>query len=102
MSERPQGRLPSNTEVNPKEQIQAITAQDNNELAEPNSIPEKKVDEGKTEVPQEKPKSVIKEYQPRIPYPETIKRDDSEEQFGKFLKLLKKLHINLPLLEALF
>jgi len=45
---------------------------------------------------------VIKEYKPRIPYPEAIKRDDSEEQFGKFLKLLKKLHINLPLLEALF
>ncbi|KAA3483472.1 Retrovirus-related Pol polyprotein from transposon opus [Gossypium australe] len=40
------GRLPSNTEVNPKEQIQAITAHDSNKLAEPNSIPENKIDEG--------------------------------------------------------
>ncbi|KAA3483471.1 Transposon Ty3-I Gag-Pol polyprotein [Gossypium australe] len=87
MSERPQGRLPSNTKINPKEQIQAITAQDSKGLEEPNLMPENKVDE---------------EYQPRIPYPEAIKRDDSEEQLGKFLKLLKKLHINLPLLEALF
>ncbi|KAA3461627.1 Transposon Ty3-I Gag-Pol polyprotein [Gossypium australe] len=30
-----------------------------------------------------------------------MKRDDTEEQFGKFLKLSKKLHINLPLHEAL-
>ncbi|KAA3481965.1 DNA damage-inducible protein 1-like [Gossypium australe] len=40
-------------------------------------------------------------YKPRIPYPEALKRDDTEEQFGKFLKLLKKLHTNLPFLKAL-
>ncbi|KAA3460524.1 retrotransposon gag protein [Gossypium australe] len=102
MSERPQGRLPSNTEINPKEQIQAITAHDSIGLDEPNSIQGNGVEEGNVEVTQEKPKLVIKEYQPHIPYPKAMKRDDTEEQFSKFLKLLKKLHINLPLLEALF
>ncbi|KAA3456599.1 Transposon Ty3-I Gag-Pol polyprotein [Gossypium australe] len=94
ISKRPQGRLPSNTKINPKEQTQAITTQDSIGLDEPNSIQENRVT-------QEKPKSIIKKYQPRIPYLEAMKRHDTEEQFGKFLKLLKKLHINLPLLEAL-
>ncbi|KAA3483462.1 Transposon Ty3-I Gag-Pol polyprotein [Gossypium australe] len=72
ISERPQGRLPSNIKTNPREQVHAITAQD-----------------------------IVKEYTPRIPYPQAITKDDREGQFGKFLKLLKKLHINLPFLEAL-
>ncbi|KAA3465698.1 reverse transcriptase [Gossypium australe] len=86
MSEQPQGRLPSNTKINPKEQNQAITDQDNKGLDEPN----KEVDEGKIEVTQEKPKLVIKEYQPRIPYPEAMKRDDSEEQFDARLEEIFK------------
>ena len=34
-------------------------------------------------------------------YPSVTRKDHSDEQFGKFLKLLKKLHINLPFIEAL-
>ncbi|KAA3467649.1 Integrase, catalytic core [Gossypium australe] len=101
MSEQPQGRLPSNTEINPREQIQAISAHDSKGVEEPNPIQENEVDEGKVEVTQENPKPVIKEYQPCILHPEAMKRYDTEEQFSKFLKLLRKLHIYLPLLEAL-
>ncbi|KAA3481911.1 F-box/LRR-repeat protein 13-like [Gossypium australe] len=74
ISERPQGILPSNTESNPKEQIQAITAQKSEGLDEPNPKEEPVVSEGKVEVSHEIPKSVITEYQPRIPYPEALKR----------------------------
>ncbi|KAA3474337.1 Aspartic peptidase [Gossypium australe] len=98
ISKRPQGSLPSNTETNPKEQIQAIIAHDSEGLDEPNFRLKNVVEEGKVEV---NPKPVIREYQPRIPYPEAITKDNTEEQFSKFLKLLKKLHINLPFLEAL-
>ncbi|PPS11288.1 hypothetical protein GOBAR_AA09351 [Gossypium barbadense] len=41
------------------------------------------------------------EYKPRVPYPNATRKDRSDEQFGKFLKLLKKIHINLPFIEAL-
>ncbi|PPR83004.1 hypothetical protein GOBAR_AA37708 [Gossypium barbadense] len=44
---------------------------------------------------------VNEEYKPRIPYPNVTRKECSDEQFGKILKLLKKLHINLPLIEAL-
>ena len=59
------------------------------------------VSEGKNEVCQNEEKSVSPEYKPRVPYPNATRKDRSDEQFGKFLKLLKKLHINLPFIEAL-
>ncbi|KAA3480945.1 gag-asp_proteas domain-containing protein [Gossypium australe] len=83
MSERSIGRLPSNTEINPKEQIHAITAHNSTGVDEPNPIQKNEVDEGKVEATQEKPKPEIKEYQPHIPYLEAMKRDYTEEQFGK-------------------
>ncbi|PPS00902.1 hypothetical protein GOBAR_AA19769 [Gossypium barbadense] len=46
-------------------------------------------------------KSVNVKYKPHVPYPNVTRKDRSDEQFGKFLKLLKKLHINLPFIEAL-
>ncbi|KAA3461343.1 Aspartic peptidase [Gossypium australe] len=99
--ERPQGSLSSNTETNPKEQIQAITAHDGEGLDEPKLRQENVVEEGKVEVSHEKPKLVITEYQPRVSYPNAMKKDRTDEQFGKFLKVLKTLNINLPFLEAL-
>ena len=59
------------------------------------------VSKGKGEVDHNDQKSVSKEYKPRVPYPNTTRKDRTEEQFGKFLKLLKKLHINLPFIKAL-
>ncbi|KAA3472708.1 Integrase, catalytic core [Gossypium australe] len=100
ISERPQGRLPNNTETNPREQVQAVTAQDSEGLDEPNLKQKNVVEEDMVE-DNKKSKPVIKDYKPRIPYPQAITKDDIEEQFGKFLKLLKKLHINLSFLEAL-
>ncbi|KAG8491590.1 hypothetical protein CXB51_014777 [Gossypium anomalum] len=71
ISERPQGSLPSNTEPNPGNNLMQLTLE------------------------------IRKEYKPRMPYPNVKRKDSSDEQFGKFLKLLEKLHINLPFIEAL-
>ena len=49
LTERPQGRLPSNTETNPREQIQAISTHDNVGLDEPHLRQENVVEEGKVE-----------------------------------------------------
>ena len=36
-----------------------------------------------------------------IPYPQRLKKGKLEKQFAKFLDIFKKLHINIPFLEAL-
>ncbi|PPS00673.1 hypothetical protein GOBAR_AA19998 [Gossypium barbadense] len=103
ISERPQGSLPSNTESNPRKQINAITIQDEEGLVAPEPEPRQEtvVSKGKGEVDHNDQKPVSKEYKPRVPYPNATRKDRTEEQFDKFLKLSKKLHINLPFIEAL-
>ena len=49
----------------------------------------------------EKDKPLMREYQPKIPYPARLKQDKVDQQFGKFLDLFKQLRINLPFVEAL-
>ena len=39
-------------------------------------------------------------YDPLIPYPQMLKQQN-KEQFAKFLEFFKKLHINIPFVEAL-
>ena len=36
-----------------------------------------------------------------IPYPQRLKKGKLEKQFTKFLNIFKKLHINIPFMEAL-
>ncbi|XP_021987249.1 uncharacterized protein LOC110883870 [Helianthus annuus] len=43
----------------------------------------------------------VKEYTPRVPYPGRLKKQKNEEQYGKFLEMFKKLHINIPFVEDL-
>ena len=38
---------------------------------------------------------------PRIPYPQRLKKGKLEKQFPKFLNIFKKLHINIPFMDAL-
>ncbi|PPR94232.1 hypothetical protein GOBAR_AA26438 [Gossypium barbadense] len=103
ISERPLGSLLSHTKSNPREQLNVITIQDEEGLVEPE--PELRqgivVSKGKSEVDHSEQKLVSKEYKPRVPYPIATRKDRTDEQFGKFLKLLKKLHINLSFIEAL-
>ena len=44
---------------------------------------------------------MLREYQPRIPYPERLKKEQMDAQFGKFLNIFKQLKINLPFVEAM-
>ena len=37
---------------------------------------------------------------PPIPYPQRLKKGKSEKQFLKFLDIFKKLHINIPFMDA--
>ncbi|PPS06708.1 hypothetical protein GOBAR_AA13938 [Gossypium barbadense] len=97
------GSLPSNAEPNPREQLNAINIQDDEGVVEPEPEPRQDtvVRKGQGEVGHNKNKAVNVEYKPHVPYLNGTRKDRSDEQFGKFLKLLKHLHINLPFIEAL-
>ena len=54
--------------------------------------------EKKREVEQEKETKSLppKPYMPPLPFPQRFTRAKLESQFGKFLDMLKKLHVNVP------
>ena len=41
------------------------------------------------------------EEKPNFPYPQRLRRKQLDQQFGKFMEIFKKLHINIPFVEAL-
>ena len=50
----------------------------------------------------EKAKSLpIRPYEPPVPYPQRLKKQEYDQQFAKFLERFKTLHINVPIVECL-
>ena len=118
LNARPQGNFPSNTVVNPKEQFQAITLRSGKEIEGPSlkGAQEKKaeeegsyekvepqVEEKVTEglATKEKIQPVVVNSNVKIPYPQRLWKNSLDKQFSKFLEVFKKLHINIPFVEAL-
>ncbi|XP_062103774.1 uncharacterized protein LOC133814885 [Humulus lupulus] len=126
---RPQGALPSYTE-NPrdvgKEQCKAITLGSGKELEsskknyghedEPSSIQNRRKaskheersdvlesasaqDAAASRTPQKSPE--IQKLPQQLPFPQRFQKQKKDGQFKKFLDMLRQLHINIPLVEAL-
>ncbi|PPR90635.1 hypothetical protein GOBAR_AA30050 [Gossypium barbadense] len=78
------GSLPSNTEPNPREQLNAINVQDEEGFVEPEPelLQETVVRKGQGEIDQNTNKSGNVEYKPHVPYPNATRKDRSDEQFG--------------------
>ncbi|XP_062075372.1 uncharacterized protein LOC133779425 [Humulus lupulus] len=89
LNNRPQGNLPSNTEVNPKEQCQAITLRSVEQGVN--------VDHKRTE----KIPPVVVDQPARVPYPQRLRETTLDKLISKILEVFKKLHINIPFTEAL-
>ncbi|GKC79651.1 reverse transcriptase domain-containing protein [Tanacetum coccineum] len=59
--------------------------------------------------PQPKPKNpkpvketpIPKPYKPEIPYPQRLKKEKMEAQYGKFLDMIRAVRINVPLVDVL-
>ncbi|KAJ9183688.1 hypothetical protein P3X46_007511 [Hevea brasiliensis] len=122
-SSKAQGKLPSQPE-NPREHCKAVILRSGKIMGEgkKDEVEEekKKEDEDKNEstsnhdeVNEEanKKKEVEKEeeekyvspppYKPPLPYPQRFQKAKLDKQFGKFLKVLKKLYINIPFTDAI-
>ena len=46
-------------------------------------------------------KALSKEDTLIIPYPQRLKKNKLDNQFGKFMEIFKKLHVNIPIADAL-
>ncbi|XP_010276569.1 PREDICTED: uncharacterized protein LOC104611284 [Nelumbo nucifera] len=106
ISARVPGILPSNTEVNPREKVQAITLRSGKELPE---VEKKARVENKTDATleterkedeQSEPKKE-RNQQPQVPFLNKLKQHKLEKEFGKFLEVFKSLHINIPFADTL-
>ncbi|GJZ18965.1 reverse transcriptase domain-containing protein [Tanacetum coccineum] len=66
-------------------------------------------DEDEEPTPQPKPKDpkpvkenpIPKPYKPKIPYPQHLKKEKMEAQYGKFLDMIRVVRINVPLVDVL-
>ncbi|XP_070002989.1 uncharacterized protein [Nicotiana sylvestris] len=85
VSEKIQGPFPSNTEKNPKEHLKAIALRSEKEV--------KKKEENNIEK--------LTHFPVTIPFPQKLKRKNLDNQFSKFLEILKQIHINIPFTDTL-
>ncbi|XP_052172112.1 uncharacterized protein LOC127788032 [Diospyros lotus] len=115
LTEKQLGTWPSNTEVNPNEQVNAITtrsevhflkihvkkpsvAKENGtakETTDQDDEPKVIVEKVKVALP------LVNPYVPPISFPQRLRKHKLDKQFEKFLEVFKKLHINIPFAEAL-
>ncbi|XP_010248183.1 PREDICTED: uncharacterized protein LOC104591089, partial [Nelumbo nucifera] len=102
LSERKEGRLPSNTEKNPREHVNAIALRSGNTIDEAQED-DKEAESAnlQKEIEGSTPKLNLHEIKLPIPYPRRVLKAKLDKQFEKFLEVFKKLHINLPLLDVL-
>ncbi|GKE66279.1 hypothetical protein Tco_1520440, partial [Tanacetum coccineum] len=81
-SRRPSGSLPSNTQPNPRggnsKAYQPSDDEDDEPTPQPKTQPPKPVKE----------KPLPKPYKPKIPYPQRLKKEKMEAQYGKFLDMI--------------
>ena len=131
LTKRQQGSLPSNSEINlrgeRKEYCKEITLRSGREVTASGPPPmivketrqsnqleiEVDTEQRKRDQPQlrnsnrkhpkvvEGDKPMARDPPPLIPYPQRLKKDKIEKQFANFLDIFKKLHINIPFLDAL-
>ncbi|GKB29926.1 reverse transcriptase domain-containing protein [Tanacetum coccineum] len=102
-SGRPSGSLPSNTQPNPRDNLNdqqnnsenPINFDSDNEDGEPTSQP-------KTQPPKPVKETLLpKPYKLKIPYPQCLRKEKMEAQYGKFLDMIRAVRINVHLVDVL-
>ncbi|XP_070015718.1 uncharacterized protein [Nicotiana sylvestris] len=90
LNTRPKGALPSDTVVNPKDNVEETQEEVNPSRKHIVGIPESVVPKAKAPIPRPPP-----------PYPQRLANQNGKNQFKKFIDMMKSLSINMPLVEAL-
>ncbi|GKA49525.1 reverse transcriptase domain-containing protein [Tanacetum coccineum] len=130
-SGRPSGSLPSNTQPNPKgssskpyqppqarnEHVNVVFTRSGKSDDPPPNPNDQQNDyenpinfdseDEEESTPQPKSQTPIKEppipkpYKPKIPYPQRLRKEKMEAQYGKFLDMIRAFRINVPLVDVL-
>ncbi|KAL5542585.1 hypothetical protein UlMin_010295 [Ulmus minor] len=106
LTERAQGALPSNTEINPREEAKAITLRSGKELEKSKEVSNRVIEED-TSVPKDQDATTtIEQPLPKpssnaIPFPQRLRKQNLDKKASKFVDILKSLHINLPFVDML-
>ncbi|KAK9672916.1 hypothetical protein RND81_12G134600 [Saponaria officinalis] len=117
-------QLPGQPELNPKRHVNAVILRNGKQLEDMVKVPRTPrvvvADEKENEPTTEKVlENIVAEnmeegeqidgtlkstrvYYPHIPFPQRLAKEKLEQRYGKFIDILKKLHINIPFLEAIF
>jgi hypothetical protein len=111
---RPLGVLPGHPDENPKGQVSAVSLRSGKQLQAQEEEPMKAKEVTEPVIPvgdDGTPSSPAKEkevpyvppppYVPPLPFPQRKNQAVLEKKYGKFLEVLKKLHINIPFTDAL-
>ena len=120
LTERQPGSLPSNSEVNPRrdgnEHVKAVTLRSGKDLetkknpsvieeveAEKVIQPSQSDDTNKEQFKEKQSEENTTEAKAStpVPYPQRLKKHKLDKQFTKFMDVFKKLHINIPFVDAL-
>lgn len=116
------GKLPGKPEVNPKEKVNAVTTRAGKSTRDPpypqgattqrDAARETKAEDDQEETQGDTPATLGEaEEAPRapreyydttaLPFPERRKKPVVDEQFGKFVEVIRKLYVNIPFLDAM-
>src|SRR3954464_15919533 len=115
LSQRQLGKLPSDTEKNPREHVNAVTLRSGTTYGgqqvvinekEDEVVPENKdtYDEVERAKEKERVDQRVKEYAAkynRPPFPSRLKDQTEDKQYSKFLNMFRSLHINIPFADML-
>ncbi|GJS36960.1 hypothetical protein Tco_0535342 [Tanacetum coccineum] len=94
-SGRPFGSLPSNTQPNPKGHNSKAYQPPDDEDEEPTLQTKTQNPKPVKETPLPRP------YKPKFPYPQRLRKDKMEAQYGKFHDMIRAVRINVPLIDVL-
>ncbi|XP_070050770.1 uncharacterized protein [Nicotiana tomentosiformis] len=125
LSERAPGTLLTNIERNYKETVNAVTLRSWQVLKDPtpiqngvklekgsgeqltSDVEKKKKGHTKAEKKKKKEENSIREdpeeseHMPVLPFPQKLCREKLDKQFGRFMDVLKQVHVNIPFTEVL-
>ncbi|GJR16385.1 hypothetical protein Tco_0799037 [Tanacetum coccineum] len=86
---------PINPNDQPNNSETPINFDSDNEDDEPSPRPKTQTPKPVKEIP------IPKSYKPKIPYPQRLRKEKMEAQYGKFLDMIQAVRINLPLVYVL-
>ncbi|KAL0336537.1 UNVERIFIED_CONTAM: hypothetical protein Sradi_4865600 [Sesamum radiatum] len=105
VSGRKEGQLPSDTEKNSREQVNAISVRNDRAIGseapkeQVEEVQAKKEEESQEETEGSPLKLNLDAIPPYIPYPKRILKANLDKQFENLI--FKKIHVNIPLIDAL-